>query len=392
MAYNFDEVIQRKETKSSKWDNMTKRFGRDDLLAMWVADMDFLSPPDVQEALIRRAQHGVYGYGVHEQTFDESIVHWMKLRHGWDIEPDWIKTASGVVPSLTVIVQAFANEGDGVLIQPPVYHPFKKVIENWGRRVIENPLVEKDGRYVIDFDDLEEKAKQAKLMFLCSPHNPVGRVWTVEELERVGDICLRHDVLVVADEIHSDLVYKDYRHTPFASLSDEFAMNSITCAAPSKTFNLAGLNTAYVISKNPDLARRYELQSSKMSMGGVNVFGVEATIAAYRQGEPWLDELMTYLGGNLKLVTEYVEQQIPEIRVIQPEATYLVWFDCKALNLKKDELDQFMVNEARLAFNEGHLFGEEGTGFQRMNIACPRSLLEQGLIQLNDAVKRVVRD
>lgn len=391
MTFNFDQVINRRETKSSKWDYLKKRFGRDDVLAMWVADMDFLSPPSVQTTLVNRAHHGMYGYGVHERTFDEAIVRWMKTRHKWDIQPEWIRTATGVVPALNVIVQEFSKEGDGVLIQPPVYHPFKRVIENWGRRVLENPLVEKNGKYHMDFADLEEQAKDAKIMFLCSPHNPIGRVWTVEELKRVGEICTRHNVLVVADEIHHDLVYHGYHHTPFASISDDFSMNSITCAAPSKTFNLAGLNTAYIIAKNPDFAERYERHAGRMSLGGVNVFGVEATITAYDEGHAWLDELMVYLGDNLKLVTEYIAEHIPEIRVIQPEATYLVWLDCRALGLAKEELDKFMIDEARLALNEGHLFGDVGTGFQRMNIACPRTVIEQALTQLHEAVKRVIR-
>lgn len=391
MPYNFDEVIDRRSTKSLKWDRLKTRFGREDVLAMWVADMDFMSPPCVQNALVKRAQHGVYGYAIHDDEFNQAVVNWMEHRHGFEIQPEWIATAIGVVPALTVIVQAFTEPGDGVLIQPPVYYPFKRVIENWDRRVVENPLVERNGKYEIDFDQLEEKAREAKIMFLCSPHNPVGRVWTLDELQRIGEICTRNGVLVVSDEIHSDLVYAGVRHIPFASISDAFAENSITCAAPSKTFNLAGLNTAYVVAKNPDLLRRYKLMLAKASMNEVNIFGIEALAAAYNEGGPWLDELMKYLAGNLEYLNQYIQDNIPEIRVIQPEATYLVWLDCSALSLEKKELDQFLVHEALLALDEGHLFGDEGIGFQRVNIACPRSILEQGLRQLSDAVDRVIR-
>ncbi|WAH38935.1 MalY/PatB family protein [Alicyclobacillus dauci] len=391
MKYDFDTVIERRQTGSSKWDVLASRFGRDDVLPMWVADMDFVSPPCVQEALIQRAKHGVYGYTVRQDDYFSSIQQWMSTRHGWDIEKDWIASATGVVPALTVIVQAFTNPGDGILIQPPVYYPFKRVITSWGRKAIENPLVEVNGRYEIDFADLEEKAKLAKVMFLCSPHNPVGRVWTEEELVRVGEFCLRHQVLVVADEIHADLVYKGYKHTPFASISPKFAANSITCAAPSKTFNLAGLKTAYVISPNAAIKERYESMLAKASMSEVNPLGVAAMVAAYKQGGPWLNELLEYLDGNLMYLNKFIEEQIPEIRVVQPEGTYLVWLDCRGLNLESRALDQFLVHEAGLALDEGHLFGSEGVGYQRINIGCPRSLLEAGLNCLRDAIERTVR-
>ncbi|WAH44224.1 pyridoxal phosphate-dependent aminotransferase [Alicyclobacillus fastidiosus] len=391
MAYDFDSVILRRQTGASKWDTLAERFGKDDVIPMWVADMDFASPSCVQEALVERAKHGVYGYAVRTDEYFDSIIHWMKERHGWTVEREWIASATGVVPALTVIVQAFTQEGDGVLIQPPVYYPFKRVIRAWGRNVVENPLVYRNGHYEIDFDDLEEKAKEARVMFLCSPHNPVGRVWREDELRRIGEICLRHQVLVVADEIHADLVYSGFHHTPFASLSEQFAAASITCAAPSKTFNLAGLNTAYVVVPNAALKSRYELMLAKASMASVNVFGAHALAAAYREGGPWLDALMDYLEGNLRYLKDFVGRHIPELKVIEPQGTYLVWVDCRALGFERAALDHFFVHEAGLALDEGHLFGEEGVGFQRINIACPRSVLEQGLQQLNEAVERVVR-
>lgn len=389
MAYEFDQVIDRRNTGSSKWDSLQGRFGRADVLPMWVADMDFASPPSVQDALRRRANHGVYGYPIRTDAYRQSIVDWMRNRHDWTIDPAWIAPAPGVVPALTVIVQAFTKPGDGVLIQPPVYHPFKRVIEGWNRRVVANPLIEREGRYEVDFDDLERKAKDAKVMFLCSPHNPVGRVWTKEELVRIGEICLRHQVLVVADEIHEDIVFKPHRHIPFASLNSEFSLGSITCAAPSKTFNLAGLNTAYIVAEDKSIRDAYESMSHQASMGGLNVFGMEAMIAAYREGGPWLDELIQYLSENLDYLTEFVAREIPGIRVIRPEGTYLAWLDFRALKMDAAALDQFLVHEAGIALNEGHIFGDEGNGFQRINIACPRSLLEQGLTQLREALSRV---
>lgn len=389
MTFDFDAIIERRQTGASKWDVLADRFGREDVLPMWVADMDFASPPCVKDALIRRVEHGVYGYAIHTKAYRQSIVDWMKNRHDWSIDGSWIAPAPGVVPSLTVIVQAFTERGEGVLIQPPVYHPFKRVIEAWGRRVVENPLIERNGRFEIDFDDLEEKAKEAKVMFLCSPHNPVGRVWTEAELVRIGEICLRHHVLVVADEIHADLVFQPHRHIPFASLRNEFSVNAITCAAPSKTFNLAGLNTAYIIAEDATLRARYEAMSSQAAMGGLNVFGVEAMVAAYQSGASWLDALIEYLAENVRYVRDYIQNEIPTIRVIEPEGTYLVWLDCRGLQMEKEALDRFLVEEARIALNEGHLFGQEGIGFQRMNIACPRALLKQGLEQLREAVTRI---
>lgn len=355
---------------------------------MWVADMDFASPRAVQDALLRRVQHGVYGYTVKSQAYTDSIVSWMGRRHGWAIDGSWIVPAPGVVPALAVIVQAFTQPGDGVLIQPPVYHPFKRTIESWGRRVVENPLVERDGRYEVDFDDLEQKARQAKVMFLCSPHNPVGRVWHEDELRRIGEICLRHQVLVVADEIHADLVFAPHRHIPFASLSERFAANSITCAAPSKTFNLAGLNTAYVVAPNAAIQARYAAMSAKASMAELNVFGSEAMIAAYNEGEAWLDALLLYLKENFNYLQSFIETEIPAVKVFPLEGTYLAWLDFRGLELGVQELDHLLVHEARVGLNEGHLFGREGEGFQRMNIACPRSLLAEGLTRLRDAIVR----
>lgn len=387
MKYNFDESINRMNTGSVKWDEVESIFGEKDVLPMWVADMDFKSPQPVIEALHARVEHGIYGYTSRNESYYEATIEWMKRRHSWEIEKDWICFSPGIVPALSLIVQAYTNPGDKIIIQPPVYYPFTTVVENNGREVVQNPLKFNGEQYVMDFDDLMNKIDPAvKMMIISSPHNPVGRVWTKEELTRLGEICLHHNILVVSDEIHFDLLYRGVTHTPFAAILDEFAQNSITCTAPSKTFNLAGLQVSNVIIPNNELRERFTkmLENNFISMTGT--FGVTALESAYRYGDEWLEQLMDYLKGNLDFLTSYIGTKIPEIKVIQPEATYLVWLDCRRLGMDEKSLEQFMLKEAKVAFNSGYAFGKGGEGFVRMNIACPRVILEEGLNRLTQAV------
>ena len=389
--YDFDKVIDRSNNYSSKWDELGKVFGRQDLLPMWVADMDFLSPPAVIDAIVARAKQGIYGYTSRPASYFESVAKWMKKRHNWETQTDWMLFSPGVVPALSFIVNAFTDPGDKVIVQPPVYYPFFSVIEDNGRRVVNNPLIFKDGRYTMDFNDLEEKVKdpRVKLLFLCSPHNPVGRVWSRKELEQLGRICIDNNVLVVSDEIHQDILYSGIKHTPFASISEEFALNSITCTSPSKTFNLAGLQTSTIIIPNKIYRTIYKNFLERIHLLRNNAFGVVALEAAYTHGEEWLDQFLEYLEGNLKTLTEGIEKDIPHIKIIKPEGTYLVWMDCRDLNLDPKQLNDFMINEARLALDDGAWFGIGGKGFQRINLACPRVYINEALARLKKAVDRL---
>jgi cystathionine beta-lyase len=386
--YDFDTIIDRSNNYSSKWDELGINFGRDDLLPMWVADMDFMSPKPVIETIEARAKQGIYGYTSRPESYFESVARWMKKRHDWDVKTDWMIFSPGVVPALSFIVNAFTHPGDKILVQSPVYYPFFKVIENNGRRVVNNPLLSKDGRYTMDFDDLEKKAKdpQVKLLFLCSPHNPVGRVWTEKELKKLGRICIDNNILIISDEIHQDILYPGVKHTPFASISEEFALNSITCTAPSKTFNLAGLQTSTIIIPNKIHYEVYKNFMTRIHLLRNNAFGLVALEAAYTHGEEWLDHFLEYLDGNLKTLLEGIEKDIPRIKVTKPEGTYLVWMDCREMGLDSKQLSDFMINKAKLALDDGYWFGTGGEGFQRINLACPRAYVNEALTRLKKAL------
>ncbi|MDR4889503.1 MalY/PatB family protein [Fredinandcohnia sp. QZ13] len=389
MKYNFNESINRLQTNSVKWDEVENLFGDKEILPMWVADMDFKSPQPVIEALKKRADHGIYGYTTRPDSYYEATVGWMKRRHNWTIEKDWITFTPGVVPALGIIVQSFTNPGDKIIIQQPVYYPFMSVIEKNGREIVNNPLRLENGRYYMDFEDLEKKIDPSvKMIIISNPHNPVGRVWEQDELTKLGEICLKHNILVVSDEIHSDLVYEGNIHTPFASISDNFAGRSITCTAPSKTFNLAGLQTSNMIIPNQELRERFNKALEDRFIGMTNTFGVTALIAAYEEGEEWLDQLLVYLKGNLDFLNEYIKSNIPEVKVIKPDATYLVWLDCRELGLDAKKLEEVIQKQGKVAFDEGYIFGKEGEGFTRINIACPRALLEEGLKRFSEALKK----
>ncbi|MEA1940100.1 MAG: MalY/PatB family protein, partial [Candidatus Caldatribacteriota bacterium] len=372
------------------WDGLKKVFGEipEDTISMWVADMEFKSPQPVIDAIKKAVEHGIYGYTSRPDSYYQAIIEWMERRHNWRIKKDWLAFSPGVVPALSIIIRAFCQPGDKVVVQPPVYYPFFRVIENNGCHVVNNPLKLSGGKYFMDYDDLEKKIEdpRVKLLILCSPHNPVGRVWHKEELNILGEICLKHNVIIVSDEIHADILFEGIKHTPFASISPAFAHHSITCTAPSKTFNLAGLQTSTIIIPNNKYYKIYNNALESSALNENNVFGLVALEAAYRYGEEWLEQLLSYLNENLKFMMEYFEEKIPKIKVIKPEGTYLIWLDCRQLELSAKALNSFMLNKARVALDDGYWFGTQGEGFMRMNIACPRSILEKGLRRIKGAV------
>lgn len=391
MKYNFDEVIDRTNYHSVKWDGLKTTFGTKDALPMWVADMEFRSPKPVIEAIKKAAEHGIYGYTSRPDSYYQAIIYWMERRHNWKVKKDWLAFSPGVVPALSFIIRAFTQPGDKVVVQPPVYYPFFKVIENNGCHVVNNLLKLGNKKYFMDYDDLERKVDdpRVKLLILCSPHNPVGRVWQKEELIILGEICLKHNVIVVSDEIHADILFEGNKHTPFASISPAFAHHSITCTAPSKTFNLAGLQTSTIIIPNKKYYKIYENILDGFALDENNVFGLVALEAAYRHGEEWLEQLLPYLNENLEFLMKYFRERIPKIKVIKPEGTYLIWLDCRQLGLNTKDLNNFMIKKARVALDDGYWFGTEGKGFMRINIACPRSFLEEGLKRIEKAVNSI---
>ncbi|MBM7692041.1 cystathionine beta-lyase [Peribacillus deserti] len=389
MKYDFDKHIIRTNTGSVKWDHSETLFGDKDILPMWVADMDFKAPQPVIDALIEKAEHGIFGYTKGLGSYHDAIIGWMKERHKWEVKSEWICHSPGVVPALNLIVQTFTDPGDKIIIQHPVYYPFTKVIEMNGRTVVSNPLKVENGQYVMDYLDLEEKIdEEVKMMILCSPHNPVGRVWTREELIRVGEICLKHNILMVSDEVHADLVLKG-DHTVFAAISDEFAQRSIICTAPSKTFNLAGLQTSNIIIPNPEIREKFSNALEANFMGGMNTFGVAATESAYRYGEEWLDQLLVYVQANFDYLAGYIETHLQDLVVYPLEGTYLAWIDCRELGLDHQALEELIHKEAKVALNQGYIFGEGGEGFIRLNLACTRSTLEEGLQRIERAIGRI---
>lgn len=386
----FDELIERKNTASLKWDCCLQRFGKKDILPMWVADMDFKSPAPIIEAIVRRAEHGIFGYTEVSEKLSDALVDWMKRRHQWTIAREWIVHSPGVVTSVNTSIQAFTEVGDKVLMQTPIYYPFYSSIRDNGREVITNSLINQEGHYEIDFDDLEKKlADHVKLMILCSPHNPIGRVWKVDELQEVARLCAKYDVILISDEIHSDLVFHGHKHIPIASLSGDVLNYTVTLTSPTKTFNIAGLSESSAIMANPALKRKFVNTIHKNGAGMLNIFGLEATEAAYTSCEDWLDELLVYLEGNLEILIEYFEKNIPQIKVIRPEATYLAWLDCNQLPVAPEKLRAFFTHEAGVGLNDGITFGKEGYGFQRINFACPRGLLTEGLNRIRNAIAKL---
>lgn len=388
MKYNFDQIYKRENTGSVKWDLRKPLYGSDEVIPLWVADMDFACPPPVMEALQQRLEHPIFGYSIQTAEYNRAVTGWLERRFGWKTPEDSVIFCPGVVPALNFVIKAFTQPGERVIIQSPVYHIFHKAIINNERVIADNPLVYEEGRYKIDFDHLESLAgADTKLMLLCSPHNPVGRVWTKDELLKIADFCRRHNILLVSDEIHADLIYPGYRHTPMASLSPEIAGSIITCTAPSKTFNLAGLQTANVIIENEDLKKSFKFELEKSGIFGPSPLGAAALIAAYTKCEDWLEQLMLYLEANLNYLADYVKRELPQLDVVKAEATYLIWIDCRRLNMSKAELKRFMREEAKLAIEEGYIFGRPGKGFIRVNIACPRPILAEAMGRLKGALE-----
>ncbi len=387
MQYDFDKVIDRKGTDSVKYDILKDLFGKEDILPMWVADMDFEAPDFVQEAIMERARHGIYGYTTRPARFYESISGWMDRRHGWRTDPSWIDFSPGVVPALVMMVLGYTEPGDRVLVQSPVYFPFFSAIKNHGRELINNQLVDRNGEYSMDFAALEDTfRKGVKMMMLCHPHNPVGRAWKREELEKLAALALEYKVLILSDEIHSDLVLFGNKHVPFASLGKEISMQTITCVAPSKTFNLAGLHTSAVIIENKELKKKYQKILEDIHVGGGNIFGFTALEAAYNNGEDWLKQLIGYLEKNYLFLVNTLKSELPAVRVSPLEATYLAWMNFSTFGLTDRELMQLMVEEAGLAFVDGPRFGDGGSQYLRMNIACPRTLMEEAVERMVKAI------
>ena len=385
MKYNFDEIIPRRGTNSYKWDSA----GDADVLPMWVADMDFRTAPPVVEALRKRVEHGIFGYVRVPDAYYAAVTNWFARRHDWQIEKEWIIYTTGVVPALSAVIKALTAPGDKVMVQTPVYNCFFSSIRNNGCGMIANPLIYRNGTYQIDFADLEQKAADpsVKVLLLCNPHNPAGRVWTKQELTRIGDICIRNNVWVVADEIHCELVFPGHTYIPFASISQEFLMHSVTCTSPSKAFNLAGLQIANIISADTDIRTKIDKAININEVCDVNPFGVEALMAAYNDGEEWLEELKQYLFANYNYLRAYFAEYLPEFPVSMLEGTYLVWVDCSVLNESSDETVKTLLEKGKLWVNEGSLYGEAGEGFIRINIACPRQQLIEGLNRLRRALK-----
>lgn len=388
MAYDFDLVCDRRGTDCSKYDAGRTLKGRDDLLPLWVADMDFKLPDEIVADLQVVVDRGIYGYGFASEAYFDAVQSWFAQRHHWNIESAWIAQTPGVVYAIGTALQAFTNPGDAVLIQQPVYYPFEHLIKANDRALVNSELLYSQGCYLIDFDDFEAKAArtEVKAFILSNPHNPVGRVWTPEELVHMGRICAAHDVVVIADEIHADFTYPGFTHHPFPTLDAAFAANCIVCTAPSKTFNLAGLQLANIVIPDETLRRRYRSVLDRVGYKECNILALEACRSAYTRGAPWLDELKHYLLGNLAFLRAFLQERLPRIRLVEPQGTYLAWLDCTDLGLDDAALERLIVDEAHLWLDAGTLFGTRCAQFERINLACPRSLLAQALEQLEAAV------
>ena len=387
--YDFDQVIDRRNTNSLKYDFAVERHRPADVLPLWVADMDFRAPEPVLDALRRSVEHGIFGYSDVKADYYQAISDWFLQHFGWQTRPEWMVNTPGVVFALAMAVRALTQPGDAVLVQPPVYYPFFGVIRDNDRKVVENELRYQDGRYTIDFRDFEEKivSQKVKLFLLCSPHNPVGRVWSREELQQIGRICRAHDVYVVSDEIHCDFAFAEHPHTVFLDANPELADRAIVCTAPSKTFNLAGLQTSNIWIPDAGIRASFCKEIDRSGYSQLNTLGLVACQAAYTAGGEWLDQCRAYLRANLDFLRAYLEEHIPEIKLVEPEGTYFAWLDCTGLDLCRRDLNDLIVKRANLWLDAGHIFGANSAQFQRIVLACPRATLKQALDQLAAAVR-----
>lgn len=389
MKYDFDRVIERRGTNCLKYDFAVERGKPEGLLPLWVADMDWEAPAEVCDSLIEVAKHGIYGYSEVKEPYFEAVSDWMKSCHGWEVKPDWLVKTPGIVYAIAAAVKAFTKEGDGVMIQNPGYYPFGQMIRANKRVVVDNALREENGRYTMDFEDMERRIVDGnvRLFILCSPHNPVGRVWTKEELRQAGEICLKYGVLIISDEIHHDFVFPGHKHIVLADMDERFCDITVTCTAPSKTFNIAGLQASNIFISNPSMREAFQNEIVKTGYSQMNRMALAACESAYRYGRDWLDQLLVYLRGNLDFARDFIENNMPGVKLVEPEGTFFLWLDCRGLGVGDDELDNLVVHKAGLWLDDGRMFGPAGSGFQRINMACPRVTLEEALERLAGAVK-----
>ncbi len=387
--YNFDEIVERRGTDSLKYDMLDTYFGNPNALPLWVADTDFRVPDFIMAAIKKRMDHEVLAYSYRPDSYFQSIIDWLQLRHNWTIEKEMITTSPGVVSAITMLVMALSEPGDKIVVQPPVYFPFFTSIKGTGRKMVENPLIIKEGRYTFDFENFKKNIdSKTKLLILCSPHNPGGMVWTKAELEELSAICLEHHIFVVSDEIHADVVFSGNKHIPLPLISDKMAMNSAVLMAASKTFNVAGLSAAFVVIPNKKIRLKYEQVLNTVHVHSGNIFGNIATEAALQHGSDWLDQLMVYLEGNLNCVESFISTRLPKVKLMKPEATFLVWLDLKAYGLSEKAMAKRLI-DGGIALNHGSRFGTGGEGYFRLNFGCPRSVLEEGLVLLEKALTQL---
>lgn len=389
MKYDFDEIVPREHTDCFKFDNVKEIFGTEDVIPMWIADMDFKTPPFIVETIRKRLEHEVLGYTFTNSSWKPAIQSWVSRRYGWDVSPEEIGFVGGIVPAISFALQCFTAPGDKVLIQPPVYPPYHNVTKELGRTLVTNPLKLVNGQLEVDFTDFEEKVKGCKLFLLCNPHNPCGRVWSKAELQRMCDICVQNNVLIVSDEIHCDMTFKGFTHTPFATVSEDAKNNSITFMAASKTFNIAGLKSSYHIIQNDGLRRQYNDFLRKNELDSAHLFATAPVATAYNEGDEWLSQMLEYVEANIDYMEDFLKVNMPKLDMIRPQASFLVFLDARGLGLLHDELVRFFIREAKVGMNDGATFGEGGSGFMRMNLGCPRSVLKKALEQIKSAYDRI---